>query len=125
MKKIVFFENLDFFTFFLSFFYKIFNNSIYYYDANNFFKNEKIKKKLSNYRIEWLNFLNLDCKYFNESLLLRRKLDKKFIEDKIKNNFLVNQFSKTYNLDSDQIEKLHYTLMGELTSQGNFVNHLL
>lgn len=121
MKKIVFFEKLDFYTFFLSFFYKIFNNSIYYYDANNFFKNDKIKKKLSNYRIEWLNFLNLDCKYFNESLLLRRKLDKKFIEDKIKNNFLVNQFSKTYNLDSDQIEKLHYTLMGELTSQGNFV----
>ena len=44
MKKIVFFEKLDFYTFFLSFFYNIFNNSIYYYDANNFFKNDKIKK---------------------------------------------------------------------------------
>ena len=121
MKKIIFFETLDFISIFFVIFYKFLNKKIYYRETNSFFKKKKIKLYLKSLNIFWLNYLDLDCKYFNESFKIRRNLEDNFINRKVKNSFFSNNFSKLYKLNEKNLKKFYLCLRGELGQQGEFI----
>ena len=121
MRKVLFFDKLDYFSIILIFFLKIFYKRIYFRDANNLFKKEKIKKLLKQLNIFWISHLNLDCKYYNGSISIRKELEQKFINNQIKESYLTKSFSKKFNLDMDKLKKYYLCIRGELLHQGEFM----
>ena len=121
MKRIIFFENLDFISIFFIIFYKLFNRKVYYRETNLFFKKKKTKLFLKSLNIIWLNYLDLDCKYFNESFKIRRNLEENFIKREVKDSFFLNSFSKLYQLNEKELKKFYLCLRGELGQQGEFI----
>ena len=63
MKKILFIDKLDFFTFLFTFFFRIFFNKIVFRNASSFFKNFNVHKYLKLIGIEWVSFYNLEYKF--------------------------------------------------------------
>lgn len=121
MKKILFFDKLDYFSILIIFFLKIFYKKIYFRDANDFFKKKNNKNFLIRFNIFWISHLNLDCKYYNESISIRRELEKKFINNQIKDTYLTKNFSKIFDLDENKLNKYYLSLRGELLHQGEFL----
>jgi hypothetical protein len=61
MKRIIFFENLDFISIFFIIFYKLFNRKVYYRETNLFFKKKKNKIFFKNFKFFLVKYFNLDC----------------------------------------------------------------
>ncbi len=121
MKKILFFDKLDFFSIFLILILKIFFKKIYFRDANNIFKKKKYKNFFEKLNIFWISHLNLDCKYYNQSIAIRRDLEKKFIKNQIEKSYLTKIFLNEFKLDENKLKKYYLCLRGELLYQGDFL----
>ena len=121
MKKYLFFDKLDFFSIFLVLVVKIFYKKIYYRDANNIFKKKKYKNFFEKLNIFWISHLNLDCKYYNNSITIRRDLENKFIKNQIEKSHLTKVFLNEFNLNKYKLKKYYLCLRGELLYQGDFL----
>ena len=68
MKKVLFIDKLDYLSLPLVLFSKLFFNTIVFRDSISFFRKIKINKFFEKINIKWINYLNLDCKYYNSSI---------------------------------------------------------
>ena len=107
MKKILFFDKLDYFTLILAIILKPFFSRIGFRNASQLFQNLKLHKYLNIIGINWISFYKLDYKIYHESLKLRPILEKKYIKHQVSNNPYVKDFIDKFNLNSKQIEKLY------------------
>ena len=80
MKKVLFIDKLDYLSLPLVLFSKLFFNTIVFRDSISFFRKIKINKFFEKINIKWINYLNLDCKYYNSSLKYRFIFEEKFID---------------------------------------------
>ena len=120
MKKVLFIDKLDYLSLPLVLFSKLFFNTIVFRDSISFFRKIKINKFFEKINIKWINYLNLDCKYYNSSLKYKFILEEKFIEDQIKNNLFINRFVKYFSLNKQQIKKLYLCLRHDLLQERDF-----
>ena len=107
MKKILFFDRLDYFTLILAIILKPFFSQIVFRNASQLFQNLKLHKYLNIIGINWISFYKLDYKIYSECLKLRPILEKKYINNQVSNNPYVKDFIDRFNLNSKQIEKLY------------------
>ena len=107
MKKILFFDRLDYFTLILAIILKPFFSQIGFRNASQLFQNLKLHKYLNIIGINWINFYKLDYKTYSECLKLSPILEKKYINNQVSNNPYVKDFIDRFNLNSKQIEKLY------------------
>ena len=107
MKKILFFDRLDYFTLILAIILKPFFSQIGFRNASQLFQNLKLHKYLNIIGINWISFYKLDYKIYNECLKLSPILETKYINNQVSNNPYVKDFIDRFNLNSKQIEKLY------------------
>ena len=107
MKKILFFDRLDYLTLIFAIFFRPFFKKIVFRNANYFFKNLKIHKYLNFIGIDWISFYNLDYKIYSHSHKLRAELENNYMRNQVLKNPLIQDFIKEYKLKDKQIEKLY------------------
>ena len=107
MKKILFFDKLDYFTLILAIISKPFFNQIGFRNANQLFQNLKLHRYLNIIGIYWISFRKLNYKIYSESYKLRPILEKAYIKHQVSNNPYVKDFIDRFNLKSKQIDKLY------------------
>jgi len=113
MKKILFFERLDFISFFIAIFLKPFFGIIKFRTANIFFQRISTHKFLKFFGIEAVYILKENNKIFHQSFKDGWALENKFINNNIKKNILVNNFIDRYNLNEIQKTKLYLSVRSE------------
>ncbi len=86
-----------------------------------FSKKKKNKDLLKKVNIFWISHLNLDCRYYNQSISIRRELEIKFIKNQVENSYLTKNLFNRFNLDENKLKKYYLCLRGELLHQGEFL----
>ena len=107
MKKVLFFDKLDYITLILAIILRPFFSQIAFRNANQLFQNIKLHRYLNIIDINWISFSGLNYKICSESHRLRPILEKKYIKHQVSNNPYVKDFIDRFNLNSKQIEKLY------------------
>ena len=107
MKKVLFFDKLDYIALILAIILRPFFSQIVFRNANQLFKNIKLHRYLNIIGIKWISFSELNYKAYGESHRLRPILEKKYIKHQVSNNPYVKDFIDKFNLNSKQIEKLY------------------
>ena len=113
MKKILFFEKLDFVSFFMAILLRPIFGVIKFRTANTFFQRVSTHKFLKLFGIEAVYILKENNRIFHQSFKDGWKLEDKFINDNIKKNILVNKFIDNYNLSEIQKKKLYLSIRSE------------
>ena len=107
MKKVLFFDKLDYIALILAIILRPFFSQIVFRNANQLFQNIKLHRYLNIIGIKWISFRELNYKVYGESHRLRPILEKKYIKHQVSNNPYVKDFIDKFNLNSKQIEKLY------------------
>ena len=107
MKKVLFFDKLDYIALILAIILRPFFSQIVFRNANQLFQNIKLHRYLNIIGINWISFYKLDYKIYNECLKLSPILETKYINNQVSNNPYVKDFIDRFNLNSKQIEKLY------------------
>ena len=107
MKKILFFDKLDYFTLVVAILFRPFFNQVVFRSTITFFQNLKTHKYLNFFGVRWISFYKLNYKVFNNTHKLRPFLEKKYIENQVSNSYLVRKFINEFKLNERQIEKLY------------------
>ena len=121
MKKIIIIEELTIFTLLFFFFLKFFFNKIYFRTLSKALEKEWVDKILKSIGFCSLGFNDIISDPLHESFEIRKKLELKFIKDRIEKNNIFVSFVKKYNTNS---EKFKLCLRGELTSADNTCYHI-
>ena len=113
MKKILFFDKLDYFTLVVAILFRPFFNQVVFRSTITFFQNSKTHKYLNFFGLRWISFYKLNYKVFNNTHKLRPFLEKKYIENQVSNSYLVRKFINEFKLNERQIEKLYLCFRDE------------
>ena len=105
MKKVLFFDKLDYIALILAIILRPFFSQIVFRNANQLFQNIKLHRYLNIIGIKWISFIELNYKVYGESHRLRPILEKKYIKHQVSNNPYVKDFIDKFNLNNKQIEK--------------------
>ena len=107
MKRVLFFDKLDYIALILAIILRPFFSQIVFRNANQLFQNIKLHRYLNIIGIKWISFSELNYKVFSKTNRLRPILEKKYIKHQLSNNPYVKDFIDKFNLNSKQIEKLY------------------
>ena len=107
MKRILFFDKLDYFALIVAILLKPFFSQVVFRLTIPFFQDLKNHKYLNFFGINWVSFHKLDYRLYNNTFKLRLMLEKKYIENQVSNNNLVKNFISEFKLKKRQIEKLY------------------
>ena len=107
MKKVLFFDRLDYFTLIVAILLKPFFNQVVFRRTFPFFQNLKNHKYLNFFGITCISFHKVSYKIFHNTFKISLLLEKKYIENQVSTSNLVKKFINEFKLKKKQIAKLY------------------